>query len=240
MKGLIGLDGKPLKSMQSTRAFKSARKYLNTGYSNGAASLTSESMKGWDWHGGSPDEDITVNLPIIRERCRDLVMNAPLVAGMINTVVNSVVGPGLVPEPTPDIDYLGWGPEEASRWKSSISRYWDLFAESKDCDALRMNNFYELTQLACRSSTESGDVFVTLPMIERRGVALDLCLNVIEADCICNPEDANASSWMVDGADILGGVELGEHGNVVAYWVRKHHPLAQRITVSQVRQSRPN
>jgi len=134
---ILDMYGKPLKR---------SGKFYNTGYSNGAASLDDPSVLGWPWYGGSPDDDIVQHLPVIRQRCRDLAMNAPVVAGMINTINTNVVGQGLIPEPTPDTELLGMSREEAAAWKKNVLRYWEEFAESKDCDVQRRNNFYEIQQ----------------------------------------------------------------------------------------------
>ncbi|GHU83981.1 hypothetical protein FACS189468_9560 [Spirochaetia bacterium] len=46
---------------------KASNKYHASGYSHSAASLTKPVFKGWNWTGGSPDDDIVKNLPIIRQ-----------------------------------------------------------------------------------------------------------------------------------------------------------------------------
>jgi len=201
----------------------------NSGLSNGAASLESASLLGWNWWGGSSDDDIVQHLPIVRQRCRDLVLNAPVVAGMINTISTNVVGQGLIPTPTPDVELLGMSSVEADNWKKTVLRYWEDWAESKEADIHRRDNFYELQQLAHRAVLESGDVFAVLPYHTYPGSRslLDLRVQLIEADCISDPTLSDNGRKQVKG-DIYGGVEIGDYGEVVAYHVATRHPLSKR------------
>jgi lambda family phage portal protein len=149
---------------------------------------------------------------------------------MINTINTNVVGQGLIPEPTPDKELLGMSSDEATAWKKTVLRYWEEFAESKECDAQRRNNFYEIQQLAHRAVIESGDVFATMPYVEYPGSRslLDLRIQLIEADCVTNPSPMEISSKKFDADKIFGGVEIGEYGEVVAYYVATKHPLSKR------------
>lgn len=203
---------------------RSAR-YFNGGLSNGAASLNDPSLFNWEWHGGSPDDDIVQNLDIVRQRTRDLSLNAPIVNGLINTLTTNVVGQGLIPEPTPDAELLGMSQEESAGWKRAVLRLWEEFAETDSCDVCGMHNFYELTQLVYRSEIESGDVFVAIPYVRDTGSMQDLKIQVIEADCVSDPMIGDRSQ--IEG-DVFGGVEIGIYGQVLAYWVSTRHPLAKR------------
>jgi lambda family phage portal protein len=223
---IVGMDGKPIKSSKLT-ADRNRLSFINGGLGNGAASLDNASLQGWNWWGGSPDDDITAHLDVVRQRCRDLSLNAPVVAGIINTMSTNVVGRGLIPEPTPDEEFLGMSDEDATRWKQSVQRYWEEFAETKDIDVRRRDNFYELQALVHRAVIESGDVFVTIPYVSYPGSRslLDLRLQVIEADCVSNPA---AMAQYDPEKDIFGGVEVGEYGEVIAYYIATQHPLAHR------------
>jgi lambda family phage portal protein len=207
---------------------KTSNRILASGYSHSAASLTKPIYKGWNWTGGSPDDDIVANLKIIRQRSRQLTMEAPIIAGLYKTLTMNVVGDGLRPEPMPDADYLGMTPEDVKKFKQQVLRLWDIFAESTACDIYHRDNFYELTKLAFRAQQESGDVFVTMPRFERRNAPFNLKIQVIEADCCADPDSVERIDHERDGNDIFGGVELSPWGNVVGYWFYTGHPLAKR------------
>jgi len=203
-------------------------KILASGFSNSAASLTKQVFRGWEWRGGAPDDDIVANLPIIRQRCRQLTMEAPIIIGIYKTLTTNVIGDGLRPEPTPDADFLGMLPEDVKKWKASVMRLWEIFAESTSCDVYHRDNFYELTRLAFRAQLESGDCFVTMPRFERRNDPFALKLQVIEADCCSDPDAVERIEHERLGNDIYGGVEISKWGNVEGYWFFTGHPLARR------------
>lgn len=46
---------------------------INTGYSNYGASRSKKSLIGWLSRGGSPKEDISDNIKVLRQRSRDLL-----------------------------------------------------------------------------------------------------------------------------------------------------------------------
>ncbi|ECD6517266.1 phage portal protein [Salmonella enterica subsp. enterica] len=195
---------------------------MNSGYGNYGASATKKSMKGWRSRGGSAKEDIEDNIPSMRERSRDLYMGVPLATGAIKTMRTNVVGSGLRLNSQIDYEYLGMTAEEADEWETIVEREFSLWADSMHCDLQRMNNFYELQQIAFISMLQSGDVFVSLPMEERPGMPYDIRIHLIEADRICNPQ----GSQLDIRNEIVNGVEISETGEVVAYHVARHHPLS--------------
>jgi lambda family phage portal protein len=206
---ILDKNGKP---------FSRQNRILASGYSSAAASLKKPVFKGWEWQGADPDSDIVQHLPVIRQRSRQLSMEAPIVAGLYKTLTTNVVGDGLRPEPVPDIDFLKMSSDAAKLWKSQVLRYWETFAESPNCDCARRDNFYELTRLVFRAQNESGDVFVTLPRFDRRNAPFSLKIQVIEADCVATPEGQERAEHEKLGNDVLGGVEISEWGHVVGYW----------------------
>jgi capsid protein len=207
---------------------KTNNKFLASGYSHSAASLTKPVFKGWNWTGGSPDDDIVANLPVIRQRSRQLTMEAPIIAGLYKTLTINTVGDGLRPEPTPDADFLGMSEEDVKNWKSSVLRLWETFAESTACDLYHRDNFYELTRLVFRAQQEAGDVFVTMPRFDRKNAPFALKIQVIEADCCSDPDAVERIEHERQGNDIYGGIEISKWGNVVGYWFYTGHPLAKR------------
>ena len=88
---------------------------INSGYGNYGANLTKRSMRGWHYHGGSPEEDIEDNLDVLRQRSRDAYMGIPIAAAMIKTMRTNVVCSGLVPTPQVDADFLGLDEKQADR-----------------------------------------------------------------------------------------------------------------------------
>lgn len=199
-----------------------ARNLLNnSGYGKYGANTSKKSLIGWDFGGGSPDEDIHDNLDILRQRSRDLYMGgASLATGAIKTLRTNVVGSGLRLKPMLGVDVLGISEEEAHELELQIENEFVLWSESKNCDAQRMNNFYELQQLAFLTKLLSGDGFATLPYIEGRGV-YGICVQLVEGDMVKTPGQFKMNP------KIKHGIEIGKYGEPVAYFFMKKHPLAE-------------
>ena len=209
---------------------------VNSGYGNGGASKSKNSLLGWIFRGGSPDDDIGANNQTLRERSRDLYMNTSLATGAIKTTRTKVVGSGLFLKSLPDHEILGIPLDQANKWARHTERRFALWAESVDCDVSREFNFYERMQLAELSWLMSGDVFVLLPLLPRAGSLYDLRIGVIEADRICNPDQTMIAGAPLQhvkklegGGFISEGVEVAPDGEVVAFWVANRHPLSAAL-----------
>ena len=74
----------------------------NSGYSHGAASRRRTWAKRYHSDSGSAKEDIEENRKLLRERSRDLAMNAPFASAAVNSTRTNCVGSGLVPKPKID------------------------------------------------------------------------------------------------------------------------------------------
>ncbi|MEB4780821.1 phage portal protein [Paenibacillus jamilae] len=190
---------------------------LNQGYGSHGASRTKKSMSLWNPNIGDADSDIHDYLEELRARSRDLAVGGAIVAGAHKTMRTNVVGTGLRLKPAFDKDFLNLTAEQSATLKSQIDREWSLWADSKNCDAAGLNDFYGLQQLAFLSQLQSGDVFGLLPMIPRKFSIYDLKINLIEADRCSSPN-------LSDTDRIQSGVEVDETGMIVAYHFSSRHP----------------
>ncbi len=192
---------------------------LNSGYGNYGGSTTKKSLRGWLFGGGSHKEDIEDNLPVVRQRSRDLYMGVPLATGALKTCRTNVVGSGLKLKSQIDFEFLGMTEDEARELERKIEQEFSLWADSTACDIERLDNFSELQQLTFLNWLMSGDVLVTLPTTKRPGMPYDLRVRLIEADRLSNPM-GNTNPL------IIGGVEVNPAGEVIAYHISTHHPLS--------------
>lgn len=205
------------------------------GYSEAGASLTRRAMKGFTPRSGSPNEDINWNNSTLRQRGRMLYMSAPLATSAINTNRTKVIGVGLTLKASVDRDLLGLSQEEAKAWERRTEAEFRLWASRKQhCDAIGMNNFDSLQQLALSAWLMSGDVF---PLFKRYKPTptcpYSLRIHLVEADRVSTPTEyrsAVGSAGMTDGVNpntgnrIYDGVEVDESGMVVAYYIRSTYP----------------
>jgi len=150
----------------------------------------------------------------------------PIATGAIKTMRTNVVGAGLVLKAQVDYECLGISEEDAQKLESSIEREFALW--SPECDIERFDSFAEIQQLCFLNWLMSGDVIVLLPSTKRVGSPYDLRIQLIEADRLCTPDDSDGEQSKSKGKDknIIGGVEVNKNGEVVAYHIRKTHPLS--------------
>lgn len=195
---------------------------LNSGYRNYGASATKKSLLGWNYAGGgSWREDINENLPTLRQRSRDIYKGVPIGRAAVNTMRTNVVGRGLMLKPTIDADVLKISLEKAKELERKISKEWELWAESPDCDMARLDNFYKLQQLAFLNWLASGDTLALLPVKPRKNQPYDLRVQLIEADRFSSPDNFDTFD-----NKIAGGVEVDAGGEMVAFHFSRHHPLS--------------
>ncbi|NBH32099.1 phage portal protein [Clostridiaceae bacterium] len=209
------------------------RSFKNSGYDESGASRNKNSMRGWLASSKSPQEDIDRNIPILRQRSRSLYMSAPLAVSAIKTNRTNIVGEGLRLKSTIDAAFLRMTPEVAAEWQRNTEREFELWADSKFCDSTRVNNFYEIQQVACLSWLMNGDA-CALVEYERPTPAFPYGLRVhlIEADRVSTPHTSGTAvnlyaTESTTGNRIFNGVEVTDAGRVVAYHICSTYPNSQ-------------
>ncbi len=210
-----------------------------SGYSDAGASVVRRALKGFAAASGSPREDIDRNNSTLRQRSRMLYMASPVATSAINTNRTKVVGVGLTLKSVIDRDVLGLTPEQARAWQQKTEAEFFMWAKRRqNCDALALNNFTALQQLALKSWLLSGDCVVLIKRATPTKLnPYSLRMHVIEADRVCTPAKyrGGAISGGITtgtipegeqgaGHNIYDGVEVDGSGRVVAYHICKHFP----------------
>ena len=221
--------------MAKNRNKTSKRHFQNKGYSETGASYTRKALKGFTSKSGSPNEDINYNLRTLRQRARVLTMAGGPGISAIKTNRTNVIGCGLILKSVIDKEVLGLTDEEAKAWQDKAEREFQLWAENKNhCDALGMNDYYKLQQLAFLSALTSGDCFTLMQRDEDAVTKLmpySLRLNLVEADRVQTPLDNSSCAFAVstDGRNpnnnnrIYDGVEVNKQGKAIAYHIRNNY-----------------
>ncbi len=204
------------------------------GYSGAGASLTKRALKGFKARSGSPNEDINWNNYTLRQRGRMLYMASPLATSAINTNRTKVIGVGLSLKSAVNRNILGLSPEAARDWQKHTEAEFHLWADRKqNCDAVGVNNFEGLQQLALVSWLMSGDVFC---VFKRRAVTpacpYSLRIHLVEADRVSTPESIGGIGYpgITDGRNpdngnkIFDGVEVDSDSMITAYHIRNTYP----------------
>ncbi|MFI3241210.1 MAG: phage portal protein [Alphaproteobacteria bacterium] len=175
-----------------------------------------------NWHTlmGSADNASIYDLPILRDRSRDLLRNAPLACGAVHTVITNVIGTGLKPQSHIDREILKpyLKTEEAmEKFERDAERIFKLWSENKDCDITRSQSFTQMQALVLRSCLESGDVFIVRRFKQYKENPFETTLQVIEADRVDNPNRIKADN-------IIAGVELNDDGSPAYYHIYDKNP----------------
>ncbi len=215
-------------------AARRALKVMNTGYSESGASTRKKSLKGWRAKSSSPQADIDMNLDTLRQRSRDLFMCGALGRSAISTPRTNIIGAGLRLKSRIDYDFLGISRDQADEWERETEREFALWAESKHCDALRLNNFYEMQSILFISTLLNGDGWAAIKRTSpRKYFPYSLRIHLLEGDRISTPVETTgnflASNKILgknpeNGNRIISGVEVNSDGMVVAYWVSNKYP----------------
>lgn len=203
------------------------------GYGSHGASMTKNSMLGWLYSGGSAEDDIDLHGSVLRQRARDLYAGGGLGRSGPATMTTNVVGWGIQPKPKIDGETLGMTEEQCAEWERMALREWELWAESRFCDAERQQNFYGLQQLAYLSQLMSGDAFALFGAKQNPRTPYQLTLRILEADRVSTPQSGgeSTSQTLNGGGRIIDGVEIDRDGAVVRYHIANRHPLNEETNV---------
>ena len=204
----------------------------NTGYSEGGASHQSNILKGWNPVKSSSKSDIDLNLNTLRNRAADEAINTPVGAAAINTSSTHAIGTGLTLFPRPRFSELGLTVKESREWIKKARAEFELWAESKECDLYRRNNFYDLQDIAYLSYMTDGDAFALFRRkLPTPGNPYTLRIQLLEATRVSNPVNSGFTTVNnvemfapIKGHRIISGVEVDKDGAVTAYWVSNKVP----------------
>ena len=206
------------------------RSIRNSGYDESGAARNKNSMRGWLASSKTPQEDIDKNIPMLRQRSRSLYMSAPLAVSAIKTNRTNIIGEGLKLKSTIDAEFLGLTPEQATEWQQTAEREFRFWAASKFCDSTRVNNFYEIQQVACMSWLMNGDACILLEYEKpSRAFPYGLRIHLIESDRVSTPHTTGNNVYLYatnpdNGNRIFNGVEVDKNNRVVAYHVCNTYP----------------
>lgn len=183
---------------------------------------TRRENRGWGPRASSADSATLPALYTLRSQSRDLVRKNPVAGGAIATVATSAVGTGLSVQPQILAERLGLDLDAASAWQNEAKEWFELWASRPEwCDIEGTQNFYQQTDLVCRSALESGDIFAMLPMVRQGDEPIETKVQLFEADRICNPRMPYQQD--VDG-EWAGGIKVSSYGRPLQAAITEKHP----------------
>lgn len=196
-----------------TRALTTLRSVLPMQQRRYDAGSQTNRLKQWR----TPNTDGTAaidNPATIRNRARDLVRNNPWANKAIGVIVNNVVGYGIRAQ---------WHAKN-KKAAAAVQSLWQQWAETTQCDASGLNNFYGLQQLAMRCLAESGECLIRLrPRLPIDGLAVPMQIQILEPDHLYMGMNGATTP---QGGVISAGIEFDRIGRRVAYYLYRNHPGA--------------
>lgn len=198
---LFGPNGKPLMPTSNFTYRREAAK--NVG-----------SLKNWRPQAVFSNQSEALERETVVERSIDLSNNDPHAAGIIDNFAATVIGSGLVPDPTVDRDALpDMSKETARRIQGQMRAVYHRWAPYADA-GLRMHDG-QIQYLEKISLMRYGEFFKLLPMINDPSRPYSLACQLIHPLRVKTPIDK------VNDPKIRDGIELGGYGQAVAIWVKK-------------------
>lgn len=173
----------------------------------------SKSTRTKNWLTPSTDANAAINhAQTIRNRARDLVRNNPWAAKGVSVIVNNTIGYGI------RCQWIG-----SSKRASKLAQdKWRAWAETTECDAQGLTDFYGIQQLVVRSVVETGECLIRLrPRLASDKLTVPIQLQVLETDYFYEGLDGKKLST---GGYIQKGIEYDAIGRRVAYYLYKDHP----------------
>lgn len=164
-----------------------------------------------NWRTSSTDANSALrnDLPLLRDRSRDLVRNNVFANVARRKVIANTVGKGIV------ADIKG---------NDRVKELWDSWAGTTDCDINGELNFYGLQGLIMGTVVDSGSCLVRIryrrPTNDNK---FPIELQILEPDFLDKSKDTIGT--VSSGQNqVINGIEYNSRGKAVAYWIYKNHP----------------
>lgn len=152
--------------------------------------------------GSGPNSIIRPAMKTLRERCRDMIRNNPYAESAMSVIVSGAIGTGITP---------------AIKENKRLSRLWNDWAESTQCDAAGLSNLAALQTIAMQSWVETGEVLFRRVIRKNwRPGEIPYAIQLLEPDYL------DDSQYF--GSDYRMGIKTDEYGRPLAYRVFKAHP----------------
>ncbi len=159
----------------------------------------------------------------LRSIARDFDRNYDIARGVLDALVNNVIGRGIRPEPQV-LRLDGTPAQDLNKRISSLFRDWVQVPE-----VTWQAGYYKLQRLLARTYFRDGEVFAqlitgTLPSLDH-GTQVPFSIEALEPDFV--PNDFTDSSL-----GVIQGVGLNTWGRPRVFYVYKQHPGSRQVIVT--------
>ena len=178
------------------------------------ASTTGRAVEGWFPHSGPADLMQVPELPMLRDRARDLDRNNSMATNIRRTRTDHIVGTGLQLSPQPNWRVLGIDSAYAADWARSTRAHFDTWAKTCAVDVEMRYNLDHFTRLVEDTRFTSGSALVPMRWVEGRSCTpYRTALQLVEPDRLTDPPNIGALNRIIEG------IEHDSNGAVEAYYI---------------------
>jgi lambda family phage portal protein len=156
---------------------------------------------------------------LLNRRVQDLARNDGWASAGMDRLVDNIIGAGWRLNPRPDRRQLGLTADQVTEVTAQLKSAFAEWAEDTDCwcDAAQRNTFGGLLALAYRHRAMDGEALAIIQWLDRGG-PWSTAVEIVDPDRLSQP-DLNTPT-----ASFRDGIELGGHGEPLAYHFRVAHP----------------
>lgn len=161
----------------------------------------------------------------IEARVIDLYRNNDLMRGLVEKMVDTVIGNKVILQAIPDYEGLNVSREDALEWAKIVEREFHNYVDSPEnwVSADRSMNFTQMCRQAYRSKIFTGEITASREW-RASPLGYKTCFNVFSPSRIKTPSQ-NTTAWF--------GIELDRYGEAKAYHVEKAQTLNDNQTYGQ-------
>lgn len=167
------------------------------------------------------DNDHRVDFNVNKARAREMSWQDPYGSNAMAILRDAIVGRSYKLSLNINARALGLSEEQAHEWEQQAEEEWNRYAEGPwfGVDAGRKNTWtFLMHQVLCglHSDGENLAMLVVKPGWE----GYFTCLHLLEPERISDPYQG----VVADGVEVRNGVEIDQHGEPLAYYIRKSYP----------------
>jgi len=158
---------------------------------------------------------------LIARRAEDLAANDPHAASLVGSMAVNIVGTGIKPQSQIDHEALGISEEEAQQVQSQAERAFSIW--SSEADAGGRMSFDDIQYLSIWSALALGEYLHLCRMLEKPGRTFKFALRCLSPHRLSTPSDKSMDPALSEG------VQLGDEGEPLGYWIQKPDPFTGRL-----------
>lgn len=211
----------PRAGVARIRARVEARAIARLAYDAAASKRTRRTLQA-----SSADNDLLDDLDTIRKNSRAMVRDDSNAAAAVRVLEDNVVGTGLKPQVMVQADRINAAlpaarmtDAEADRWNRACEQLWEEW-EEEQADATEHTSFCDLQRQVFRSLIVDGEALLHRVFIDPESNphrTIGSAFELWDVDRMMSPTGKVESN-------IRAGVELGDFGQALAYWITPQHP----------------